>query len=206
MNARYYEPATGRFTSQDSFRGEGEAFWHLYLYCDSDPVNFTDPTGHAKKTSNKNGNRVIVARKTKNQLVKMRGNDWGAIAHVNAKMEILVRIRLVNYKRKIEMCMASITVSKMFVNDPIAERTTVKDLKVQSIKVGNKTRSGKALRKDPIITGNKRGFVMEWRMAYFTGFYQTRRSTATAKFRINFSKGLKTSTGVPAYLSITMGY
>ena len=49
MNARYYEPVTGRFTSQDSFRGEGEAFWHLYLYCDSDPVNFTDPTGHAKK-------------------------------------------------------------------------------------------------------------------------------------------------------------
>ncbi len=46
MNARYYDPETGRFISQDSFRGDGEAFWHLYAYCDGDPVNCTDPTGH----------------------------------------------------------------------------------------------------------------------------------------------------------------
>ncbi len=48
MNARYYDPETGRFISQDSFRGDGEIFWHLYAYCDSDPVNCVDPTGHAK--------------------------------------------------------------------------------------------------------------------------------------------------------------
>ncbi len=46
MNARYYDPETGRFISQDTYRGTGEAFWHLYLYCDSDPVNNIDPTGH----------------------------------------------------------------------------------------------------------------------------------------------------------------
>ena len=46
MNARYYDPSTGRFVSQDSYRGESEGLWHLYAYCDSDPVNFTDPTGH----------------------------------------------------------------------------------------------------------------------------------------------------------------
>ncbi len=46
MNARYYDPETGRFISQDTYRGTGEAFWHLYLYCDSDPVNHIDPTGH----------------------------------------------------------------------------------------------------------------------------------------------------------------
>ncbi len=46
MNARYYDPATGRFISQDSYRGDAEVFWHLYAYCDGDPVNCTDPTGH----------------------------------------------------------------------------------------------------------------------------------------------------------------
>ncbi len=46
MNARYYDPETGRFISQDSYRGEAESFWHLYLYCNSDPVNNTDPSGH----------------------------------------------------------------------------------------------------------------------------------------------------------------
>lgn len=48
MNARYYDPMTGRFISEDSYRGDGEAFWHLYAYCNGDPVNATDPTGHAK--------------------------------------------------------------------------------------------------------------------------------------------------------------
>jgi len=46
MNARYYDPATGRFISEDNYRGDGEAFWHLYVYCDGDPVNNADPTGH----------------------------------------------------------------------------------------------------------------------------------------------------------------
>ena len=46
MNARYYEPETGRFISEDSYRGDGEAFWNLYLYCNGDPVNYFDPTGH----------------------------------------------------------------------------------------------------------------------------------------------------------------
>lgn len=50
MNARYYDTETGRFISQDTYRGEGEAFWHLYLYCNGDPVNNTDPTGHASNT------------------------------------------------------------------------------------------------------------------------------------------------------------
>ncbi len=37
MNARYFDPETGRFISEDKYRGEGEAFWHLYAYCDGDP-------------------------------------------------------------------------------------------------------------------------------------------------------------------------
>jgi len=48
MNARYYDPANGRFISQDSYRGEinDPGQWHLYVYCANNPINYTDPSGH----------------------------------------------------------------------------------------------------------------------------------------------------------------
>ncbi len=51
LNARFYDPATGRFISQDTYRGERDEpdTWHLYAYCSNDPVNFADPSGHLKK-------------------------------------------------------------------------------------------------------------------------------------------------------------
>lgn len=51
MRARYYEPGTGRFITQDTYRGEASdsGTWHLYAYCSNDPVNYTDPSGHRYK-------------------------------------------------------------------------------------------------------------------------------------------------------------
>ncbi len=51
LNARFYDPATGRFTSQDSYKGERDkpGTWHLYAYCANDPVNRIDPDGHEWK-------------------------------------------------------------------------------------------------------------------------------------------------------------
>lgn len=48
LNARYYNPETGRFLPRDSYRGEAEKpeTLHLYLYCANDPVNYVDPSGH----------------------------------------------------------------------------------------------------------------------------------------------------------------
>jgi RHS repeat-associated protein len=46
MNERYYDPETERFINQDTYRGAGEAFWHLYLYCNSGPVNNADSSGY----------------------------------------------------------------------------------------------------------------------------------------------------------------
>ena len=48
MNARYYNPATARFLSQDSYTGSAFDPWtqHLYAYCNNNPVNMVDPTGH----------------------------------------------------------------------------------------------------------------------------------------------------------------
>ena len=48
MNARYYNPATARFLSQDTYTGSASVPWtqHLYAYCNNNPVNMVDPTGH----------------------------------------------------------------------------------------------------------------------------------------------------------------
>ena len=48
MSARYYDPDTGRFLSQDAYRGEAKdsGTWNLYVYCASNPINYVDPRGH----------------------------------------------------------------------------------------------------------------------------------------------------------------
>ena len=48
LNARYYDPGTANFLSQDTYRGGlmDEKQWNLYAYCANDPVNYSDPTGH----------------------------------------------------------------------------------------------------------------------------------------------------------------
>ena len=48
MNARYYNPSTARFLSQDTYTGSASVPWtqHLYAYCNNNPVNMVDPTGH----------------------------------------------------------------------------------------------------------------------------------------------------------------
>lgn len=51
-SARYYNPATGRFISEDpiGFAGGGP---NLYAYAGDSPTNFTDPTGWATYVTNR---------------------------------------------------------------------------------------------------------------------------------------------------------
>ena len=48
LNARFYDPQTGRFISRDTYRGvpDNAGTWHLYAYCANNPVNYVDPSGH----------------------------------------------------------------------------------------------------------------------------------------------------------------
>jgi RHS repeat-associated protein len=47
--ARYFDPALGRFLSQDSFLGQIDEppSLHRYFYANANPLRFVDPTGHA---------------------------------------------------------------------------------------------------------------------------------------------------------------
>jgi RHS repeat-associated protein len=51
LRARYYEPGTGRFIQQDTYPYLGEIeeplTRNLYLYSNGNPLNYTDPSGHA---------------------------------------------------------------------------------------------------------------------------------------------------------------
>jgi len=49
LRARQYNPATGRFLSQDTVQPNGPSAtqsWNLYSYVESNPTRNTDPTGH----------------------------------------------------------------------------------------------------------------------------------------------------------------
>lgn len=48
LRARYYDPEIGRFITEDSYEGEDQdsLSLNLYTYCENDPINLIDPSGH----------------------------------------------------------------------------------------------------------------------------------------------------------------
>ena len=60
MNARFYQPATGRFLSQDTYSGNAYEPWtqHLYSYVGNNPTNMVDPTGHEAEEAGMTGGQI----------------------------------------------------------------------------------------------------------------------------------------------------
>ncbi|OOM06314.1 RHS repeat-associated core domain-containing protein [Clostridium saccharobutylicum] len=47
LRARFYNPVIGRFTQEDTYRGDG---LNLYAYCGNNPVTYYDPSGFVCRT------------------------------------------------------------------------------------------------------------------------------------------------------------
>ncbi len=62
LRARYYDPATARFISEDTYRGDATdpASLNLYAYCGNDPVNYTDPSGHSPGVDPNNTDQTLA--------------------------------------------------------------------------------------------------------------------------------------------------
>ena len=50
LRARFYNPVIGRFTQEDTYRGDG---LNLYAYCANNPVYYVDPSGYECKAGDK---------------------------------------------------------------------------------------------------------------------------------------------------------
>ena len=48
LRARHYDPATGRFKTEDTYRGQldNTKSLNLYTYCENNPIIYVDPSGH----------------------------------------------------------------------------------------------------------------------------------------------------------------
>ncbi|MDT8718752.1 RHS repeat protein, partial [Clostridium sp. 19966] len=66
LRARYYNPYTGRFISEDSYLGEDSnpLSLNLYTFCSNDPIIFIDPSGHVQVELNEDGTEQRIFVKT----------------------------------------------------------------------------------------------------------------------------------------------
>ena len=51
LQSRYYDPDTGRFISADGQLNEGVLGYNMFAYCENNPVNMSDESGHWPKWS-----------------------------------------------------------------------------------------------------------------------------------------------------------
>lgn len=75
LRARYYNPVIGRFTQEDTYRGDG---LNLYAYCSNNPVAYEDPSGH------------YLCKKKCAQIMESLAN--GSLAEEDKKNVILVLV------------------------------------------------------------------------------------------------------------------
>ena len=72
LRARYYNPVIGRFTQEDTYRGDG---LNLYAYCRNNPVYYVDPSGNICE---KRANILMENVRKGNELTRKEKRQLGA--------------------------------------------------------------------------------------------------------------------------------
>ena len=56
LQSRYYDPETGRFISIDAYMATGRGIlgYNMYVYCNNNPMNYSDSTGRLPQNINLN--------------------------------------------------------------------------------------------------------------------------------------------------------
>ena len=85
LRARFYNPVIGRFTQEDTYRGDG---LNLYAYCANNPVYYVDPSGHRRKLSEDDLQAFI---EWYNSATRMEVEDAMAISSSKEKITTALR-------------------------------------------------------------------------------------------------------------------
>ena len=99
LRARFYNPVIGRFTQEDTYRGDG---LNLYTYCQNNPVYYVDPSGHicenrANEIMNKLGRGDVLSHSENKKLAAYLRNKERRSGLTDAESSVL---RQVDRKRR----------------------------------------------------------------------------------------------------------
>lgn len=86
LRARFYDPAIGRFLSEDTYRGQATntLSLNLYTYCEGNPVKYTDSNGH---------NAILIGLGIGTAICPGIGTIIGAVIGVVATVVIIVIVK-----------------------------------------------------------------------------------------------------------------
>lgn len=75
LRARYYDPTVGRFTQEDTYRGDG---FNLYAYVANNPLKYVDPSGYCKSNISLKEIENMAVNEIKAQLDELLEDTYNA--------------------------------------------------------------------------------------------------------------------------------